>query len=43
MQGAEIVAGYIDIHTHGCVGHNVTKGKGYPEIAEFLAVNGTTS
>ena len=43
MQGAEIVAGYIDIHTHGCVGQSATTGKGYVEMAEFLAANGTTS
>lgn len=43
MQGAEIVAGYIDIHTHGCIGHNAMTGEGYVEMAEFYAKNGTTS
>ncbi|MBQ3483362.1 MAG: N-acetylglucosamine-6-phosphate deacetylase [Clostridia bacterium] len=43
LRGAEIVAGYIDIHSHGCMGYNVTEGKGFPEMSAFLAANGTTS
>ena len=43
LHGAEIVAGYIDIHNHGCLGYSVTEGKSFAEMSAFLAANGTTS
>lgn len=43
MGGAEIVAGFVDIHSHGCVGFDTMDGDKLPEMSEFLAKNGTTS
>ena len=43
MNGAEIVAGLVDIHAHGCMGCDTMDGDMLPEMSEFLAQKGTTS
>ena len=40
--GAVAIPGLVDIHTHGCVGHDTMDGQ-FDEMCDFLAKNGTTS
>ena len=40
--GAVAIPGLVDIHTHGCVGHDTMDGE-FDEMCDFLAKNGTTS
>lgn len=40
--GAEAIPGLVDIHTHGCAGHDTMDGE-FAAMCRFLAVNGTTS
>lgn len=44
-QGHLLLPGFIDVHTHGAVGHEVMDGSadGLREIARFLATRGVTS
>ena len=43
MHGAEIIPGFVDIHSHGCVGYDTMDGDKLPEMCRFLAEHGTTS
>ncbi len=43
LGGAEVVAGFVDIHAHGFVGHDVMDGDRLPDMGRFLAAHGTTS
>ena len=43
LGGAEVVAGFVDIHAHGFLGHDVMDGDALSEMGRFLAANGTTS
>ncbi|MBQ8357953.1 MAG: N-acetylglucosamine-6-phosphate deacetylase [Clostridia bacterium] len=43
MGGATVVAGFVDIHAHGFIGHDVMEGDGLAEMSAFLAANGTTA
>ena len=43
MGGAEIIAGFVDIHSHGCMGFDTMDGDKLPEMCQFLAERGTTS
>ena len=43
LGGAEVVAGFVDIHAHGFIGHDVMDGDKLTEMGEFLAEHGTTS
>ncbi len=40
--GAVAIPGLVDIHTHGCAGHDTMDGQ-FDEMCDFLAKNGTTS
>ena len=40
--GAVAIPGLVDIHTHGCDGHDTMDGQ-FAEMCMFLAKNGTTS
>ena len=40
--GATAIPGLVDIHTHGCVGHDTMDGR-FDEMCDFLAKSGTTS
>ncbi|MBQ9994688.1 MAG: N-acetylglucosamine-6-phosphate deacetylase [Clostridia bacterium] len=40
--GAVAIPGLIDIHTHGCAGHDTMDAQ-FAEMCEYLAQNGTTS
>lgn len=40
--GAVAIPGLVDIHTHGCVGHDTMDGE-FADMCLFLAKNGTTS
>ncbi len=43
--GFRIIPGFVDIHIHGCVGHDASDGsrKALEEMAKFLITKGTTS
>ncbi len=43
MHGATVVAGYVDIHAHGFIGHDVMDGDKLEEMSVYLAENGTTA
>ncbi|MBE6690912.1 MAG: N-acetylglucosamine-6-phosphate deacetylase [Ruminococcaceae bacterium] len=43
LQGAAVIAGFVDIHAHGFIGHDVMDGDKLPEMSAFLASCGTTS
>lgn len=43
LGGAEVIAGFVDIHAHGFDGHDVMDGDKLPEMGAFLAAHGTTS
>ena len=43
MMGSEIIPGFVDIHSHGCVGYDTMDGDKLPEMSKFLAEHGTTS
>ena len=43
MNGAEVVAGFVDIHAHGFLGHDVMDGDGLAAMGQFLSEHGTTS
>ncbi len=43
LGGAEVVAGFVDIHAHGFIGHDVMDGDKLAEMGQFLAAHGTTS
>ena len=43
MHGAEVVAGFVDIHAHGFAGHDVMDGDKLGEMSAFLARQGTTT
>lgn len=43
MGGSEIIAGFVDIHAHGCVGCDTMDGDKLTEMSRFLAAHGTTA
>lgn len=43
MQGATVVAGLVDIHAHGFLGHDVMDGDKLEEMSLYLAENGVTA
>ncbi len=43
MGGACVIAGFVDIHTHGCLGHDTMDGDSLAEMSDYLASRGTTS
>lgn len=43
MNGAEVIPGFVDIHSHGCMGYDTMDGDKLPEMSAFLAAHGTTS
>lgn len=43
LGGAEVIAGFVDIHAHGFIGHDVMDGDKLPEMSAFLAQKGTTT
>lgn len=43
LNKAKVFPGLIDIHTHGCLGHDTMDGNGMQEMSVFLAKNGVTS
>ncbi|MBE6702524.1 MAG: N-acetylglucosamine-6-phosphate deacetylase [Ruminococcaceae bacterium] len=43
LQGATVIAGFVDIHAHGFIGHDVMDGDKLPEMSAFLATRGTTA
>lgn len=43
MGSAEIIAGFVDIHSHGCMGYDTMDGDKLPEMSQFLAEKGTTA
>ncbi len=43
MEGAEIIPGLVDIHSHGCMGYDTMDGDKLAQMSEFLAAHGTTS
>lgn len=42
LNGSRVIPGLIDIHAHGCVGHDTMDGE-FSEMSQYLARNGTTS
>lgn len=43
LGGAEVVAGFVDIHAHGFIGYDVMDRDRLSEMGDFLAAHGTTS
>ncbi len=43
MKGAEIIPGFVDIHSHGCMGYDTMDGDKLPEMSNYLASQGTTT
>ncbi|MBO4897122.1 MAG: N-acetylglucosamine-6-phosphate deacetylase [Clostridia bacterium] len=43
LKGMQLVAGLIDIHTHGAVGVDTMDGENIEKISEYLGQNGVTS
>ena len=43
MDGAEVVAGFVDIHAHGFCGYDVMDGNRLSEMSAFLAKEGITA
>ena len=43
LQGATVIAGFVDIHAHGFIGHDVMDGDKLSEMSAFLAEHGTTT
>lgn len=42
LAGREVIPGLIDIHTHGCAGHDTMDGQ-FAEMCRFWAKHGTTA
>ncbi len=43
LGGNDIFPGLVDIHSHGCIGHDVMDGEYLDEMSQFEAKNGVTS
>ncbi|MBQ7915542.1 MAG: N-acetylglucosamine-6-phosphate deacetylase [Firmicutes bacterium] len=43
LAGAKVYPGLVDVHSHGCMGHDTMDGAGMDVMCQYMAQNGVTS